>query len=236
VCSAKWIALTALACAACGKSKVSAAPDAAPVVTASPVMAPSVAAIDASVAAFDASAAVKAVGPMRTLVVAELPKDLVVPGKVSKAVGWSDQNGENVVVFAIQWVDTMEDHDSLRNVYLTAAHVAYAQGVKKVLRTVKDSKESCDDYAMKAAFLDGALGVTDLDQDGFGELTFAYRISCEGHHTPLTLDLLMLENGDKYILRATSPSAYAIDSSFRAGPPRFLEHAEEAWRLTMGSR
>jgi hypothetical protein len=42
-------------------------------------------------------------------------------------------------------------------------------------------------------------------------------------------------DGEKYILRSTSRSAYAVDPSFRAGPPRFLEHAEARWRLLRGS-
>jgi len=184
----------------------------------------------------DANAAASAIGPMRTLTAADLPKDIVVAGKLSKAVGWPDKNGDNVVVFAVRWVGTVEEHDPLKNVYLTVEHLAYRQGAKKVLRTVKDSKESCDDAAMTAAFLDDALGLADLDDDGFGEITFAYRITCQGHHTPFTLKLLVLENEDKYILRSTSPSTYEIDPSFRAGPPPFLEHAEARWRLLAGSR
>lgn len=224
-------AVAALAAAvACTKGGPSSAPDAAPAVSSPPPTA-----VPSAVAS-DSSAATNAIGPMRTLSAADLPKDVVVPGKLSRAVGWADKNGENVVVFAARWVDTIEDHDPLRNVYLTIDHVAYAGGTKKVLRTVKDSKEGCDDAAMKASFLDEALSVTDLDDDGFGEVTFAYRITCQGHHVPFTLKLLVLENGDKYILRGASPSAYEIDPSFDGGPPPFLEHAKARWRVMARSR
>jgi hypothetical protein len=190
---------------------------------------------EAAGAAF-ADAAVKTVGPMRVLGATDLPKDIVVPGKLAKAVGWTDTNGENIAVFAARWVDTIEDHDALRNAYLTAVHVAYPNGVKKILRTVSDSREGCDDAAMTASFLDDAYGVTDLDHDGFGELTFAYRLTCQGHHLPFTLNLLMLENGDKYILRSAALPAYAIDTSFNSGPPAFLEHAKAEWRRVVPPR
>lgn len=173
---------------------------------------------------------------MRTLAAGEVPKDIVVAGKLAKAVGWSDANGDNVVVFAIRWLETMEDHDPLMNVFLTVEHAVYASPfdagqarTKKVLAIVKDSRESCDDGAMKATFLDDALGVTDLDADGIGEVTFAYRIVCEGHHTPFTQRLFVLENGDKRSLRGTSRATYAADPAMRTSPV-FLGHAEARWR------
>ncbi len=173
---------------------------------------------------------------MRTIAVGDVPKDIVVAGKLAKAVGWSDANGDNVVVFAIRWVETMEDHDALKNVFLTIEHAVYASPLdagqartKKVLATVRDSRESCDDGAMKATFLGDALGVTDLDADGIGEITFAYRIVCEGHHTPFTQRLFVLENGDKRSLRGTSRATYEADPSMRTSPV-FLGHAEARWR------
>jgi hypothetical protein len=179
----------------------------------------------------DASVTSSAVGPMRTLSAADLPKDIVVAGKLSKAVAWTDKNGENIVTFAVRWVGTIEDHDPLKNAYLTAEHVVMAQpgAAKKILRTVKEQRESCDDAAMKAAFLEDTIGVTDLDGDGIGEITFAYRVTCAGHNTPFMQKLFVLENGDKYVLRASSPSTYEIDASFDGGPSVFLEHAKAHW-------
>jgi hypothetical protein len=53
------------------------------------------------------------------------------------------------------------------------------------------------------------------------------------------LKLLVLENGDKYILRGstriadgTSPAvggSFSIDPSFKDGPPAFLKHAKSGW-------
>lgn len=90
------------------------------------------------------------------------------------------------------------------------------------------------------AFLDGATEVTDLDADGFGELTFAYSLACRSDMSPARLKLLMLENGEKFILRGTTNvpgvggGQYTVDASFKAGPPALLEHAKKVWKRQCG--
>jgi hypothetical protein len=171
------------------------------------------------------------VSPMKTLAEADVPKDIKVPGKVVKAISFSDKNGENFVVFAKQ---TVKKKDQVNSAYLTVEHVAHPDGVRKSLRTVRDKDEDCDlDQTLE--FREGALSVTDLDNDGIGEVTFAYVVSCKSDVSPDTLKLLMIENGDKYILRGSSRvdgvgGEYKIDPSFNAGPPAFLEHAKKQWK------
>src|SRR5262249_42009319 len=85
------------------------------------------------------------------------------------------------------------------------------------------------------AFQDAALAVTDLDNDGVGEITFAYARACPSE-TPATIKLLMLENGHKYILRGTVRNEegrggdLSVDPPFDNGAPAFLEHAKATWQ------
>ncbi len=188
-----------------------------------------------------ASAAVTPAAPivMKTIAKGDIPKDIKFPGKLDKAVGWTDKNGANVVVFSTQTAVGKKNGEHFESAYLNVEHVAYPGGTFKSLRSVKDKEEACDADLM-AEFRDKALTVTDLDNDGFGEITFAYALRCTSDVSPATLKLLMLENGEKYILRGqsrvdTGPEkvggAFKVDPSFNAGPPAFLEHAKKQWSL-----
>jgi hypothetical protein len=111
-----------------------------------------------------------------------------------------------------------------------------------VLRTVTERIDRCDAHLL-LAFCDEALSVTDLDEDGIGEITFAYARACGAQSAPATLKLLMLENGDKYVVRGTTDDeqgrGVTADPSFDDRAPAFLEHARETWhrvRTSLPSR
>lgn len=132
----------------------------------------------------------------------------------------------------------MLDDAPTRSAYLKVEHATVSGGERKVLRIVNDSSENCDVH-LRASFRDAALSLTDLDADGIGEITFAYSLSCASDVSPSILKLLMLENGDKYILRGTtrvqdSPThrtggEYREDASFKNAPKSFLDHAKSQW-------
>ena len=82
-----------------------------------------------------------------------------------------------------------------------------------------------------------------LDADGVAELTFAYRTTCTSDVSPLTLKLLMLEQGAKYILRGST--RVDVGGGERMGGerqpdaalkkvPDFRAHAEEVWGKIVG--
>jgi hypothetical protein len=231
------LVLLALACkkpTTTTTTTMDAAPPASPAASGSPLT-------DAADASADAAAPV-AVSEMRILAAADVPKDIKL-SKQAKAIGWTDKNGENVAVLTMAYYATMEDHDALKNYAMTVEHVAYPPPslAKKVLSTVKDSRENCDDYDMRASFRDEALSVTDLDDDGFGELTFAYYFKCYGHHLAWTQKLVLLEDGTKHTLSSITPlmidpatahPSFQIDPTFKSdasSAAAFLDHAKKMW-------
>ena len=139
------------------------------------------------------------VGAMRVVTKDKLPKGIAAESKVEKAVAWTDKNGENFAVFSRRETTTKTKGETLESGYLDVQHVI-ASDPPKVLRHVKDQIEKCDGD-MLVEFRDAALEVTDLDDDGIGELTFAYALTCTTDMSPAELKLLTIENGDKYILR-----------------------------------
>jgi hypothetical protein len=156
--------------------------------------------------------------------------------KIVKTVTWTDKNGENTAVLTRR-----EQPDAT---HLRVEHTAVAGAKRRTLRQVNDKVEfpsdedGCD---LTAEFVASATGLSDLDGDGIKELSFAYRLACRTDMSPSELKLLVLENGDKYILRGTSrmdvgPPEGIVGGAFKADParaswpPGFYAHAEKLWR------
>jgi hypothetical protein len=83
----------------------------------------------------------------------------------------------------------------------------------------------------------------DLDNDNYGEITFAYIKTCTSDVSPMTLKLLTLENGEKYIIRGSTRIDWGdgdvsggeknIDPSFKNGPSVFLSNANKIWKMLL---
>lgn len=153
---------------------------------------------------------------------------------VEKAVAWTDEAGENLVVFASL---DLED-DDLRSRYLFVTHHVTGEGESTLQREVRDLVEECE-FDLFLDYVWEALGVTDLDDDGLGEITFAYKLACTSDVSPPALKLLLLEAGDKYILRGTAQvefmpdqfegGGYEEDPSVTQGPAAFRAHLLRTW-------
>lgn len=161
----------------------------------------------------------------------KLPEGVEIKGEIERGLRFADKNGDNWVVFAKK---TVEDPQSS---YLYVKHYAIGPGGLRELRHVRDKVEDCD-FDLVVAFDENSIAVTDLDDDAIGEVTFAYELGCTSDVSPNTYKLLVLEGGDKYILRGNTRTFdgqeeiggdYKVDPSFEKGPPEFLAHAKKIW-------
>ena len=146
-------------------------------------------------------------------------------GKIVNKKFWNDANGENIAMF------------TKKKSELFVYHYAISSDNVRELRRVYDFEKDCD-YDLTIEFIEEAIKVTDLDNNNFGEITFAYKKACISDVTPLDLKLLMLENGNKFIIRGTTvidkPGIKAggdknVDPSFNNAPASFLLHADNIW-------
>lgn len=169
---------------------------------------------------------------LRHVTKAELPAAIKPAGALVDAVAWNDASGHNVAAF---WLRLDEKRGTAR---LQVALWSGTPGTKGVLvRTIKDAVNRCE-LDLVAEYLGAALGLTDLDADGYGELSFAYKTTCSGDVSPLTLKLLMLERRDRYILRGTTlvdvgngekvGGDKQVEAAWKSAP-QFLAHAEKLW-------
>jgi hypothetical protein len=146
-------------------------------------------------------------------------------GKIIIQKIWEDSNGENIVLFT----KSKEE--------LFAYHYLINGDNAKLLRRVYDFEKDCE-FDLFIDFIENSIGVTDLDKNNLGEITFAYQKACISDVSPKELKLLMLENGNKYIIRGTTSidkpgtkvdGSKKVDTSFHKAPASFLSHADKIW-------
>lgn len=167
-----------------------------------------------------------------------LSPEMKYDGKLDAGVHWKDKNGDNFVIFSRK--ENQNQSTGETSVYLYVNHyIRTPKGSVKQLRQIKDMFERCE-FDNMTAFEKDSIQTTDLDGDGIGEITFGYTVDCTSDISPLAFKLLILENGDKYIIRGTTRIDYGdgtvfggeknIDASLKKGPKAFREHAEKQWK------
>ena len=173
--------------------------------------------------------------------------DMPVQGRVVSGLRWKDIEGENVLVFSerLSEMPPSEDLDipgePARNHALFAAHYLKPRdGSETVLkRLVRDASGPCQ-FDVVASFVSASFAVSDLDADGVGEATFAYEVACRSDVSPSTMKLLLLEAGEKYILRGTRAISlgggkfqggdFTPGARLRQGHSLFLGHTSAMWK------
>ncbi len=180
------------------------------------------------------------VEPQLLLRAKELPRGVKAPKGFESALKWTDRNGENLLMLAVFKTSGKDAAgDVLPRAVLTVDHLLISDGREaRSLRSIRDGVEPCD-FDLTADFL-GNAELTDLDADGIAEVTVAYQLSCKSDVSPDIVKLLVLENGEKYILRGESlypgENGKMLGGKFKpdpdpAGWPKvFLDHARATWK------
>lgn len=150
---------------------------------------------------------------------------LTFEGKIVHNKFWKDSSGENIVLFT----------KNEKNIYVY--HYVINGNNTQLLRKVYDFEKECD-YDLFLGFVSNSITITDLDKNDIGEITFAYKKGCISDVSPLTLKLLILEDGNKYIIRGKTSIHTGnekiggdknIDPSFEKAPQIFKDHANSVW-------
>jgi hypothetical protein len=181
------------------------------------------------------------------------PPGVAPHGKLVRSLTWRDKAGENYAVFSTLDVEGHKPgqfgfctEGPCRSVsrYLTLEHYVVEHGRSRLVRKVADKTENCD-ADLGDQFLPDTFQLTDLDGDGYQELTFAYfNDVCVTDVSPPLMKLVLLDKGAKYIVRRhITPTGNAEESArevleqradvgaqLGAWPRAFREHARTVWR------
>ncbi|MCC6623390.1 MAG: hypothetical protein IT385_19175 [Deltaproteobacteria bacterium] len=204
------------------------APDAAPAPEADAAAAPATPPTDAGPANNGEERDPSATDKVETTTLSEDAFEGVeLPGQTRKIIGWRDKNGTNAILIKREWPKGA-------GAQLVAYHLNREGDASwTTLRDYKELVSDCNDFRLTLEPYTGPWSVTDLDNDGYGEATFAWTAGCRTDWSPVTHKVLLVESGAKYVLRGTTKSAdSAADPDFAKAPPTFLDHARSVWAST----
>ena len=159
-------------------------------------------------------------------------------GELIEGKTWRDKNGENILIFTSKvQKDYTNDQMPQTNVELHVYHYIASDNGFKLLREIKDFENKCD-FDNRAVFSKNSISITDIDENGYAEAIFVYRLGCTSELSPDGLKLFLLENGNKYAIRGNTIVNYGyekvggdtkIDEEFNKAPKSFLDYAKQIW-------
>jgi len=150
-------------------------------------------------------------------------------------VKWDDNLGNNLL-FIAEIGDNF--NGDVRSKELFVYHFITGRSGNEQLWKIYDYIGDCP-VDLTLEFINESLAITDLDNDGVGESSFAYRMSCKGDVSADDMKLMMHEGEKKYALRGSmnliinglelEKGSMIVDPSFKNGPPEFLQFAKAHW-------
>lgn len=179
--------------------------------------------------------------PVSTLSESDLPKGLSYQGKLKEAVRWFDESGVNLLLTTEtgETVHPVADSESYRDKSLYAYHFLLFEDSVVQNWKVSDYVRECP-LDILLNFIPGTLQVTDLDQDGIGEVWLMYHVDCLSDVSPVGMKIIVYEGKQKYAMRGENivePSKgqfiggnYQFDKAFNQGPEVFRDFARKLWK------
>lgn len=149
---------------------------------------------------------------------AEIPETIIYEGKVQDVYRWQDKSGDNIFFVSVKGpypdLDKGEAEEEGKTAEIFAVHYLKDSGADyRAIWRMKDREFSCP-LDITTELLPGSLTVTDLDQNGIGEVKFQYALACRGDVSPASMKLLMEESGKQYSLNGSRWVEFSPDFKF----------------------
>ncbi len=162
-------------------------------------------------------------------------------GNVEHGAQWWDKSGRNIALFVKREKSTADNN----RYEMDALHFVISGAATTLSRKVFDFVECPKEVDIFFELLERSVSLADSDADGLGELLFIYDSQCTTDVSPATRKLIVLEAGDKYVLRGTSvvadgpvdarrgAPAQTYGGEFTVGdpepPPDLSRHMQKVW-------
>lgn len=190
---------------------------------------------------------------VRKLTQSELPSGIKYEGKICSIITWNDGLGENIVLTSEMGIYTSKKfaHDNGgSDAELFAYHYLKHKSEFLLNWKVYDFISDCP-VDIEANFMKNTLQVTDLNNNGQGEIWVMYRKICHGDVSSSELKIIMYEAKRKFAMRGFtkiyvgvddqkekmySGGDYKFDSAFNKGPKEFREFAIKLWQQNMDKK
>ncbi|MEM7368865.1 MAG: hypothetical protein AAF587_09690 [Bacteroidota bacterium] len=161
----------------------------------------------------------------------DIPPTFSYRGEFVEGRSWVDQQGQNLLLLTRS---EFSHQDTALSVALFAYHLVVEQDTGRLLRMDRVTERKCK-LKNRASFSPDIF-LTDVDKNGMGEVVFAFLRGCSTQEEPLTIRMVMFEDGEIFVIRGSTRLATGeggkkrVEYSFFFGPPEFLRYANQVWR------
>jgi hypothetical protein len=151
---------------------------------------------------------------------------------IEKALQFDDKNGKNYLIITT----LLNRSDEWASKTILAKHyIKKGENNFELIRQITDSEVHCE-FDNELHFLDKSLIISDLDKNNYAEITFMYKVGCRSDVSPITLKLMVIENGNKAAIRGkTLPRGFDFkkeknaDAAFLKLPKSIQDQANKLW-------
>lgn len=171
----------------------------------------------------------------------DLPKSIPFQGDFYKGYKWKDRTGNHLLILSNSYHpwNEKESDEAVDEGDLYVAH--FQENGSDLSRTwrIHDYVRNCP-VDMFLYFIDQGIAITDLDKNGKAEVWIMYKVSCQGDVSPVTMKIIMYEDGQKFAVRGSTRvrlsennyegGEYTFDTAFKNGPSVFREYAKGLWK------
>lgn len=136
---------------------------------------------------------------------------------VSHAFRFTDQHGDSTAMFSRKVTREEDPTDGAiidRIVLKALVEQLPGNRTEEAGRWQHSAEVECDGVDIEADFFPDTFSVTDLDDDGTAELTFAYHRFCGGGVDPRDVTVVLLEGENPYVLQGETLVQLGDDPAF----------------------
>ncbi|MGQ7947594.1 M949_RS01915 family surface polysaccharide biosynthesis protein [Flavobacterium sp. WC2509] len=176
----------------------------------------------------------------------KIPKEIKYNGKVKNAITWNDKLGENFVLTCETGeFKTKNSENDFRDSEIYAYHYIRYKSVIKQNWKIYDFVKDCS-LDIEASFLKNTLTITDLNNDGIGEIWIMYKTACTGDVSPCEMKIIMYQEKQKLAMRGQNRvkvsdkeydgGKYTFDKAFNEAPNYYRDYAKRLWNKNVNQK
>ena len=176
----------------------------------------------------------------------KIPKEIKYNGKVKSAITWNDKLGKNFVLTCETGeFETKNSENDGRDSEIYAYHFILSKNIIKQNWKIYDYIKDCP-VDIEASFLKNTLNITDLNNDGIGEIWIMYKIVCHGDVSPCEMKIIMYQGKQKLAMRGQNRvkvsdkeyygGNYTFDKAFNEAPNYYKDYAKKLWNKNINQK
>jgi len=173
--------------------------------------------------------------------ISKLSKEIKYNGKLKEIVSWTEPSGEYIAIISKSEESKKINADAeMEEKTKQVFAVCYLIKKDSVIQKWKvfDQLTNCP-FDITVTFIQNSFQVTDLNNDGVGEVWMLYKLVCRSDVSPSDMKLIMYQGQQKFAMRGKNKvkmseaeyfgGDYKFDKAFNEGPKVYRDLALKLW-------